>query len=155
MFEVALWTRGFENFYCDLMADRPLAEALLDRLLEIKMRYWQRALELVGENVTIVCEADDLGGQEAPLVAPDLYREVIKPRHTKLFAWIRSVLGWRTQVLFCRLLEGFAFRWAAEYAACGLADFVEGAPREHCPIAAREGTQLVFSHTRPVEQGPK
>jgi uroporphyrinogen decarboxylase len=88
--EVALWLRGFEDFYCDLIANRPLAEALLDKLLEIKMRYWARALEEVGENVTMVCEADDLAGQESMLIAPQLYREVIKPRHTKLFAWIKK-----------------------------------------------------------------
>lgn len=90
IFEVALWLRGFENFYCDLVGNRPLAEALLDRLVEIKMKYWERALAEVGENVMIVCEADDLCGQEGPLIAPDLYRAVIKPRHTRLFAHIRK-----------------------------------------------------------------
>jgi len=88
--EVAFWLRGFENFYCDMIANRPLAEALLDKLCEIKMAYWQRALAEVGENVMIVCEADDLCGQDAPLIAPDLYRDLIKPRHTRLFAWIKQ-----------------------------------------------------------------
>ena len=90
IFEIALWMRGLENYYCDLIANRPLAEALLDVLCEIKMKYWARALELVGENVTMISEADDLCGQSGPLIDPDLYREVIKPRHTKLFAFIRK-----------------------------------------------------------------
>ena len=90
IFEIALWMRGFENFYCDLVADRAMAEALLDKLVEIKMKYWQRALEEVGENAMILCEADDLCGQDRPLLDPKLYREVIKPRHTKLFAHIKK-----------------------------------------------------------------
>jgi uroporphyrinogen decarboxylase len=89
IFEVALWTRGFENYYCDMLTNRPLAEALLDVVLEIKMKYWARALELLGKNVMIVSEADDLCTQDRLLVGPDLYRQLIKPRHTKLFQFIR------------------------------------------------------------------
>jgi len=90
IFEMALWMRGFENYYCDMLADRPLAEALLDIVCEIKMKYWARVLELVGENVMVVSEADDLCTQDRVLVAPDLYRELIKPRHTRLFSFIRK-----------------------------------------------------------------
>lgn len=89
IFEIALWMRGFENFYCDLVANRTFAEALLDTIMEIKMRYWERALELVGPNVMIVSEADDLASQDRCLVSPDLYRKLIKPRHTTLFTFIK------------------------------------------------------------------
>jgi uroporphyrinogen decarboxylase len=90
IFEIALWLRGMENFYCDMVANVPLAEAILDKVCEIKMRYWERALGLVGENVMIVSEADDLASQDRLLVSPDLYRKLIKPRHTRLFAHIRK-----------------------------------------------------------------
>lgn len=90
IFEIAMWMRGMENFYCDLVANRPLAEALLDIVCEIKMKYWRRALELVGKNVLVISEADDLAGQDGPLVSPDVYRQLIKPRHTRLFSWVRK-----------------------------------------------------------------
>ncbi len=89
VFEIALWMRGFENFYADMLLNRPLAEALLDTICEIKMRYWARALELVGPQVMIVSEADDLASQDRCLCNPDLYRQLLKPRHTRLFAFIR------------------------------------------------------------------
>jgi uroporphyrinogen decarboxylase len=57
---------------------------------EIKMKYWAKALETVGENVMIVSEADDLCGQETTLVSPKMYRELIKPRHTRLFSFIKK-----------------------------------------------------------------
>ncbi len=88
--EIALWTRGAENFYCDLLANRPFAEALLDVVLENKMAYWTRALELVGENVMMVSEADDLCTQDGMLISPELYRQLLKPRHTRLFEHIRK-----------------------------------------------------------------
>lgn len=90
IFEIALWMRGFENFFCDMVSNEPFAEALLDIITEIKMRYWQRALELVGPNVMIVSEADDLASQNRCLVSPELYRKLIKPRHTRLFSFIKQ-----------------------------------------------------------------
>jgi uroporphyrinogen decarboxylase len=90
IFEIALWMRGFENFYCDMVTNQAFAEALLDIIMEIKMKYWARALELVGPNVIMVSEADDLASQDRCLVSPELYRKLIKPRHTKLFAFIKS-----------------------------------------------------------------
>jgi len=89
IFEIALWTRGAEQYYRDLLHNRPLAEALLDIVLEIKMKYWARALEVVGANVMMVSEADDLCGQDGLLISPELYRRLIKPRHAKLFAFIK------------------------------------------------------------------
>jgi len=62
----------------------------LDFVCEIKMEYWARALELVGENVTMVHEGDDLAGQDRLLIAPELYRDFLKPRHTRLFEFIRK-----------------------------------------------------------------
>ncbi|HWH70747.1 MAG TPA: uroporphyrinogen decarboxylase family protein [Candidatus Sulfotelmatobacter sp.] len=89
IFEIALWMRGFENFYCDMVANQAFAEALLDTIMEVKMRYWERALQLVGSNVMMVSEADDLASQNRCLVSPELYRKLIKPRHTQLFSFIK------------------------------------------------------------------
>ena len=89
IFEIALWMRGFENFYCDMLTNQAFAEALLDIILEIKMKYWARALEVVGPNVMMVSEADDLASQNRCLVSPAVYRKLIKPRHARLFAFIK------------------------------------------------------------------
>ena len=43
IFEIALWMRGFENYYCDMVANQAFAEALLDAIMEVKMKYWARA----------------------------------------------------------------------------------------------------------------
>jgi uroporphyrinogen decarboxylase len=73
------------------MIENPaLAEALLDIVCENKMRYWRRALELVGKNVMMVSEADDLASQDRLLISPELYRKLIKPRHTRLFTFIKQ-----------------------------------------------------------------
>lgn len=90
LFEQALWLRGFENFFCDLVQNVAFAEALLDKICELKMRYWAKALEAVGPNVMIVSEADDLATQTGLLCSPSLYRKLIKPRHARLFGFIKQ-----------------------------------------------------------------
>ena len=90
IFEIALWMRGFENFFSDLVSNPGMAEGLMDIILDLKYQYWEKALEAAGENVLLVAEADDLGTQERLLVSPKMYRKYIKPRHKKLVEFIKS-----------------------------------------------------------------
>ncbi len=89
IFEMGQRLRGYENFFCDLLWNQALVEALCDKVLELKMRYWTKALALVGEWVDVVQEGDDYGGQHGLLVAPQLWRSLFKPRLQQLFAHIK------------------------------------------------------------------
>ncbi len=88
--EVYSWLRGYEEYYIDLARHKDWVGAMLDRLVEFKGAYWQRALAEIGDLVDVVIEADDLGGQQAPLMSPRTYRQVIQPRHKRLFAFIKE-----------------------------------------------------------------
>ncbi|HHX39807.1 MAG TPA: hypothetical protein GX715_07565, partial [Armatimonadetes bacterium] len=88
--EMSLWLRGYEQFFTDLVADRPMAEVMLDLILETKLRYWERALAEVGDLVDIAMEGDDLGMQQCLLMNPRVYRELVKPRQAQLFSHIKK-----------------------------------------------------------------
>lgn len=90
MLEMGLWLRGFENFFCDLHENRKLAEAICDKILELKIRYWEKALALVSDLVDVVQEGDDYGGQQGLLISPKLWREIFKPRLRQLFSHIKG-----------------------------------------------------------------
>jgi uroporphyrinogen decarboxylase len=100
IFEVALWTRGFENFFMDLAADPDLADALLDIITEIKMKYWERALEVVGDSALIISEADDLATQRGLMVSPEMYKRFISPRHKRLFDHIKKKASGKVYVFY-------------------------------------------------------
>ena len=91
MLEMGLWMRGFENFFCDLAGNRPLAEALCDKIIELKMQYWTKALASVGDLVDVIQEGDDYGGQNDLLVSPQLWREIFKPRLNQLIKHIKTL----------------------------------------------------------------
>jgi uroporphyrinogen decarboxylase len=88
--EVYSWLRGYEQYYVDLIRNPAWVSAMLERLVAFKSAYWERALREIGGLVDIVVEADDLGGQHAPLMSPRTYRQVIKPHHRKLFSFIKA-----------------------------------------------------------------
>jgi uroporphyrinogen decarboxylase len=88
--EMYAWTRGFEQFYIDLAIHHEFVAYMLDRLVEFKCAFWRRALAEIGDLVDVILEADDLGGQHSLLFSPETYRKIIKPRHEKLFSFIKQ-----------------------------------------------------------------
>jgi uroporphyrinogen decarboxylase len=88
--EMYAWTRGFEQFYVDLAVNHEFIAYMLDRLVEFKGAFWQRALAEVGDLVGVALEYDDLGTQRSLMFSPETYRKIIKPRHERLFSFIKQ-----------------------------------------------------------------
>lgn len=90
LFNQLLRVRGMENGLIDLIANPDFAEAFLDRLTATIIRAQELFLAEVGDLVDIHFAADDLCGQSGPLISPDIYRRLIKPRQAKIMATIKS-----------------------------------------------------------------
>ncbi len=84
--ELAVWLRGFNKFYYDIVGNPEFTNALLDKTLEINKRFWQAYMDEVGEHATIVLLADDYGHQNGLLMSPALWRKIIKPRLKEFIA---------------------------------------------------------------------
>jgi uroporphyrinogen decarboxylase len=83
----------FDQFLVDLAENRPKAESLLDRLVEMHLANLEKVLDAVEGYVEVVQMGDDLGAQRATVVSPKLYREVFKPRQKLLFERVRRRRG--------------------------------------------------------------
>jgi len=81
--------RGYEDGYMDMAADPSLARALMERITEIKLSYWERVLDEIGDLIDIAAEADDLGAQHAPLFSPKTYRQIVKPLHAEIVSLVK------------------------------------------------------------------
>ena len=80
IFEIAWYLRGFEQWLMDLLVNQDFAKLLLDKICSIQMRIEEHCLELAGEYIQVLKLAgDDLGGQEGPLVSPEIFKKMIKP----------------------------------------------------------------------------
>ena len=90
--------RGYEQFMVDLLADKPMAHAVLRRLTDAYKARAESYLARVGELVQVVLVNDDLGTQNGPMMSVDCYREMIWPYQQELFACIKART--RAAVLF-------------------------------------------------------
>ncbi|MDX9957710.1 MAG: uroporphyrinogen decarboxylase family protein, partial [Spirochaetia bacterium] len=100
IWETALWMSGFEKFFADMMIEKDYAHALMDKITELKMVYWEKALAAVGDNVLIISEADDLATQNSLLCSPELYKEMVHPYHKKLFSFIQSKAPHKVHIFY-------------------------------------------------------
>jgi uroporphyrinogen decarboxylase len=87
---VTQYLRGFEDWFLDLAADKKLAGALFDAVTEQNTTMAEEMLKVGGDLADVVCTSDDLGFQTGPMVSPELYRELFKPRHKKFFDTVKK-----------------------------------------------------------------
>lgn len=72
--------RGMADALCDVGTEDPVGMRLVDRLHEIDFEIARRALAAAGRQAHIFCIGEDLGTQQGPIVAPETFRRVLKPR---------------------------------------------------------------------------
>ncbi len=85
IFEMSCRIRGYEQFYIDLVANPNLACKIMDKFLELKIKFYKMASEKLGKYIQFIREGDDIAGQESLLISPEIYKNYIKPRHKELF----------------------------------------------------------------------
>lgn len=63
-----------------MMADRnPAALALFDKMVALKLSFWEMALPQLADVVDVVTQADDYGTQASQLISPRMFRQLLKP----------------------------------------------------------------------------
>ena len=90
LFGLPSWLRGHAQFYMDLISNSQFASLLLDRLLDYEIKLTKHALGQIGNFIDVVRVSDDLGTERGPIISPDLYRRMIKPRQKKLYKVIKE-----------------------------------------------------------------
>ena len=86
IFEFAQRIVGMENLLMMMGMDAQSSGILFDKILELKLDYWQTALTELGDVVDVVTYADDYGTQISQLISPRMFRKQLKPRVAQVFA---------------------------------------------------------------------
>ena len=90
IFQMCNQLMGYDKFLMALALREDRAFWLLDKILEMKMEFWDEALGRFGSHVDIVKELDDMGTQLDLFISPEMYRSDIKPRLTTLVGHIKG-----------------------------------------------------------------
>lgn len=87
------YIRGFEEWYCDLILNTKVIEALFDAVLEVTLQMAKNMLKEVGQEVDVNMCSDDLGAQNGLQISHDHYLRYVKQRHARYFQQIHDLSG--------------------------------------------------------------
>jgi uroporphyrinogen decarboxylase len=90
LFEWGTFLRRIDHFIMDLVRAPREVERFLDALMIRHLASLEKICRSVGDVVDIVRLGDDLGMTTGPLMGPDTYRRLFKPRHKALCDYIRT-----------------------------------------------------------------
>ncbi|MGA2031231.1 MAG: uroporphyrinogen decarboxylase family protein [Thermoguttaceae bacterium] len=90
VYEICWYLRGLEQWFIDMLTQPEFCAALLDQTLKFWMDWFRVFLDEVGDLVDVIMIGDDLAGQNGPLFRPEIYRNLVKPRHMRLVQYIRA-----------------------------------------------------------------
>ena len=69
----------------DLAVNPSIACKIMDKIVELKIKFYEEASKKIGKYIQFIREGDDIAGQKNLLISLKMYSEYIKPRHKKLF----------------------------------------------------------------------
>jgi len=105
--ELSAYLRGYDQFFLDLASHPEIPLKIMDKVLELKMRFWDKALSELLPYISVIKINDDLGGQDGLLISPNMYRKYTKPRHKALISFLKRKTGEKVKILFhsCGAIE--------------------------------------------------
>ncbi|HNX53237.1 MAG TPA: uroporphyrinogen decarboxylase family protein [Pontiellaceae bacterium] len=101
LFEWGTFLRRMDNFLMDILAEPEEVEKLLDALMELHLKGLEKVCNAVGDVCDILRFGDDLGMTGGLFMPPDAYRELFKPRHTQLNAYVHKHSNMKTFLHSC------------------------------------------------------
>ncbi len=87
IFEPCYHLRGMDRLLIDMLEEPELVAAFFDAAADFTRRVCLRALELPIDWIWL---GDDVGGQGAMLLSPDLWRDLLKPRLAGVIAAVKA-----------------------------------------------------------------
>ncbi|MFC2113680.1 uroporphyrinogen decarboxylase family protein, partial [Bacteroidota bacterium] len=88
LFEIPQFLYGMEKYFINMLMYPEDCKRLSEALCNFYMPRMEKWLEAVGPYIDVMLFGDDLGSQKGPLMSPEMYRELYKPWHNRL--WKRA-----------------------------------------------------------------
>lgn len=100
-FEPGQWLYRNDEFFMKMIAEPDEVKRLFDALVDLQLQRLEPLLKAVDGYADVIVFSDDLGMQDAPLVSPDMYKELIFPYHRKVFRYVKEHSGLKTFIHSC------------------------------------------------------
>jgi uroporphyrinogen decarboxylase len=114
IFEIAWLMRGMENLLGDFMLNEDIANAICEKLAELRIR---QAAKFAEAGVDIIRLGDDVAAQKGAFMSLDLYRKYLKERTRRVIDAARRI---RPDVLIFMHSDGSVKDFIPEYIEIGV-----------------------------------
>ncbi len=82
--------RGYSQFLMDLMVEKDLVRAMLEKLHQVYLKRIDSFFSAFGDYFDIVFLTDDLGTQQTGMISPTTYKEMLFPYMSEIVGKIKS-----------------------------------------------------------------
>lgn len=90
IFEQGQLDWGYEKYFIKLSLNPDLIDYYHNRLTEVHMNNLKAYLDAVSDYIDIIQFSDDLGTQENTQISVNMYKNMIKPYHSKLYQFVQN-----------------------------------------------------------------
>ena len=90
LFEMHQRIRGVSNSMLDPLIFPGNSDKLVGKLADLKIEFWDAALDELAEVVDIIGEGDDYGTQQSQLISPEHFRDYYKPHFVRILKFIKE-----------------------------------------------------------------
>ncbi len=90
VFEMCCGLRGDAQYLMDLLINKPFARQLARRVTEVIKGFYRVLLDAAGPYLHLVQYSGDYGTQQSMIMAPDTYREMMKPFDQEIITFIKE-----------------------------------------------------------------
>jgi uroporphyrinogen decarboxylase len=106
LFDIGFTLRGMDKFLMDVYSDKRGTLMLVEMLFERHMENIQEILQLMGDCIDVILFYDDLSYQTNLFIPVELYREIFKPYHQKMWEYIHKNSGLKVCLHCCGAAYG-------------------------------------------------
>ena len=100
-FERGIKDFGYEEWLVKVMTEVGVVNAYLDLIEHEYVDLLETWSEVIKGDPEAILVSDDLGSQQGPLISPEVYRELFKPRHEGIVSTIRKMFPASKVLLHC------------------------------------------------------
>jgi len=144
IFDVNFTIRGMNNFLIDIYKDRKGAKRLVAKVFENNMAALEKLLTVVGKYIDVILFYDDLSYQTGLFIPPEIYRELFKPYHKKMWDYIHD----NSKCKICLHCCGSAYELIPDFLEAGMDILnpvqISAANMEPARLKKEYGRDLVF-----------
>jgi uroporphyrinogen decarboxylase len=84
LFETSWYMRGFQQMFLDFVLNPELAHAIMERVTDFYVAHFSAMLAAADGEVDLAFTADDVAGQNGPLMSKEMWEKYLKPYHVRL-----------------------------------------------------------------------